>query len=429
MGNMLNYFGSRLVVPLCKVGASLVVGRVERIPFLGHSSMCSSAVVVAGKWGLDVLLDTHCHVHVPSDSAAATVVPPQRAAEYANRCCSQENISSPSIQDRKIDQLAFGTEEVERAPSTQPMRVARITMGIREQDWADAVIFGKDNLCSNGLLHRRSQEASRPQASSLTVSRKEVEESVHTVGDLDPFFRFGVGLHPWYAHSKSDDWLRDLTALLRENPRAVVGEIGLDKVSRTPETGRVEWDHQLEVFQSQMALAAMLSRPVSVHCVKAYGKLVEFLREEESIRRGTDAKGPDIDPTAPRGLGYRSGPHLPPRIALHSFTGSIEVTKDILRLRAGRSGEVFFGFSSAVNMRGDREKKRLADILRVIPDSQILIETDRRASAPGTTEELVRVCGAISEAKGVSVEEAGMLANRNALRFLAEISPPREEGT
>ena len=71
----------------------------------------------------------------------------------------------------------------------------------------------------------------------------------------------------------------------------------------------------------------------------------------------------------------------------------------------------------------------LVDILRVIPDSQILIETDRRASAPGTTEELVRVCGAISEAKGVSVEEAGMLANRNALRFLAEISPPREEGT
>ena len=165
--------------------------------------MCSSAMVVAGKWGLDVLLDTHCHVHVPSDSAAATVVPPQRAAEYANRCCSQENISSPSIQDRKIDQLAFGTEGVERAPSTQPMRVARITMGIREQDWADAVIFGKDNLCSNGLLHRQSQEASRPQASSLTVSRKEVEESVHTVGDLDPFFRFGVGLHPWWVPKTS----------------------------------------------------------------------------------------------------------------------------------------------------------------------------------------------------------------------------------
>lgn len=45
----------------------------------------------------------------------------------------------------------------------------------------------------------------------------------------------------------------------------------------------------------QMALAAELSRPVSVHCVKAYGKIVDFLRdageERSTSSRGSRAHG------------------------------------------------------------------------------------------------------------------------------------------
>lgn len=59
-------------------------------------------------------------------------------------------------------------------------------------------------------------------------------------------------------------------------------------------------------------------------------------------------------------------------------------------------------------------------MLRVVPDSLILIETDRQIATNGATE-LLRVCGAIAEAKGVSIEEAVGLANRNAVRFLAEV--------
>ena len=60
-------------------------------------------------------------------------------------------------------------------------------------------------------------------------------------------------------------------------------------------------------------------------------------------------------------------------------------------------------------------------MLRVVPDSQVLIETDRLAAVTGgaAADELLRVCGAIAEAKGLSVEDAVALANRNAHRFLA----------
>jgi Tat protein secretion system quality control protein TatD with DNase activity len=47
----------------------------------------------------------------------------------------------------------------------------------------------------------------------------------------------GAGIHPWFAHQpKSSDWATRLGALLEAQPRLIVGEIGLDKVARTPDT-------------------------------------------------------------------------------------------------------------------------------------------------------------------------------------------------
>lgn len=83
---------------------------------------------------------------------------------------------------------------------------------------------------------------------------------------------------------------------------------------------------QLEVFQSQISLAAKLSRPVSVHCVKAHGKVVEFLRREEEVRkkRARNKKGAGSE-KAEENFGHngldvpgqiQDGRSLPPRIAL-----------------------------------------------------------------------------------------------------------------
>eukprot|EP00752_Nemacystus_decipiens_P010441 g9302.t1 len=380
----------------------------------------------------------------------------------------------------KSDEDNSGARSITRALP----EVVHVTMGIKEDDWPGAVRFAAasndfaaDNLrTTSGAGH--DQQTFHPETEDGTNRSPATTAAPH-------YFRFGLGLHPWSAHSRSDEWLQNLTALLEEHPQALVGEIGLDKVARTPETRRVEWDHQLEVFRAQMALAAELSRPTSVHCVKAYGKIVDFLREADQNRpagsgecttsRGTggaekssgesrggggvdgDGSSDDFDGLQRRrvevggcgrggdeplecgaGRSPGGGPDLerdsgtadwrrrrrllPPRIALHSFTGSVEVAKDITRL--GRRGEcdfeVFFGFSAAVNMRGDREMKRLMDVLRVVPDSRILIETDRQVMV-GAANELLRVCGAIAEAKGVSVAEAAELANRNATLFLAKL--------
>lgn len=157
------------------------------------------------------------------------------------------------------------------------------------------------------------------------------------------------GLHPWWANTVSDEsWLPDLSRLLSSNPHAGVGEIGLDRGSRGR---RVDWGKQRAVFSAQIELANQLDRPVSIHCVAAWGTLLEFLQTVRLVR--------------------------PP--LLHSYGGPAEMIDDFLRLGA------FFSLSGAFFR--PEKCERLA-VFDQIPDSRILIETDAPDMLPPS--ELIR---------------------------------------
>lgn len=115
---------------------------------------------------------------------------------------------------------------------------------------------------------------------------------------------YGLGVHPWRAHLVAAGWEERLEAALKAQPKALVGEIGLDKAVRTPETGETEWESQLAVFKAQMRLAGVLGRPVSVHCVRAHGALYEVLKDCVAA---------------------------PPTVALHSYTGSPDMAVSLLK--------------------------------------------------------------------------------------------------
>ncbi|KPA81438.1 hypothetical protein ABB37_03806 [Leptomonas pyrrhocoris] len=96
--------------------------------------------------------------------------------------------------------------------------------------------------------------------------------------------------------------LAELEGRLRTFPRAIVAEIGLDKLRGPPEAV------QKEAFVAQLRIAAAHQRPVSVHCVRHYGLLLQLLQ---------DLPAEDT----------------PPAIILHAFTGSLEVAKSLLNLK------------------------------------------------------------------------------------------------
>ncbi|XP_008803332.1 uncharacterized metal-dependent hydrolase YabD [Phoenix dactylifera] len=145
------------------------------------------------------------------------------------------------------------------------------------------------------------------------------------------------GLHPWYVAERSPDWLRLLKDLFAATPAAAVGEIGIDKGSHAK---NIEFTEQVEVFRQQLELAKELRKPVSVHCVQAFGDLLEILQ--------------------------RTGP-FPAGVVLHSYIGSAEMVSGLAKLGS------YFSFSGHLTSMNMRKAKKM---LKSVPMDRILIETD-----------------------------------------------------
>lgn len=211
------------------------------------------------------------------------------------------------------------------------------------------------------------------------------------VGELarrHPAVRPAFGLHPWYIAGRPSGWEHALRALLEGSP-AVVGEIGLDHA-----VDAATFADQEDVFLAQVRLAAELRRPVSVHCRRAWGRLMELLD-----RHGWPPDG----------------------IALHSYSGG----KDLVPALARRGA--FFSFSGAITH--DRNR-RGREAVPVVPADRLLVETDApdipAAMAPDAPvlrdtdgrplsepAHLAHVVAAVAALRGMTPEEVAGLTYRN----------------
>ena len=159
-------------------------------------------------------------------------------------------------------------------------------------------------------------------------------EAVSALGSLEGVIP-AFGLHPWFAPAHAGgNWDEQLEALLRRHPEAAVGETGLDHAC-------VQRDDALQeaVFLRQLELAAHYSRPVSVHCVQAWGRLKELLD----------------------GLSI-----VPPRIVLHAYSGSPEMVSEL----EGPNRYFSFagGLTFARNTRAARSAKKV-DLHHILLES------------------------------------------------------------
>lgn len=119
---------------------------------------------------------------------------------------------------------------------------------------------------------------------------------VAELADRFPFVRPAYGIHPWDAgRPRPDDWLEQLEARLISDPRASIGEIGLDRWiidSARPDDPRLAGvrrpsiDEQTAVFLPQLALAAKHNRAATIHCLQAWGALDKLLHAHPVPARG-----------------------------------------------------------------------------------------------------------------------------------------------
>ncbi len=207
------------------------------------------------------------------------------------------------------------------------------------------------------------------------------------------------GLHPWFIANRSPDWLQILEKMLLQYPHASLGEIGIDHAINK----RNDADQE-SVFLDQLDLARRLSRPVSIHCRQAWGRLIELL----------DHFG-----------------DLPCGMLIHCFGSSAEIATELVKRGA------YISFSGSITR---PNAKKAGAAIRAVPADRLLIETDApdlmphnidKASGLMIENQLLNepanlrfVLAKAAELRGLPESEMAELTFTNAHRFFSETSQP-----
>ena len=141
-----------------------------------------------------------------------------------------------------------------------------------------------------------------------------------------------IGIHPWFVTNLTKDWDDKLVEKLIANASLMVGEIGLDK-------NHPDMERQIAVFKRQLQIAKDLGRATHIHCVGAWGKMMEILR----------------------------GSKLPSAMVFHCFSGSPELIKELTDMGA------YFSFGVGIC---DKNHKTMRTVVSLVPKNRILVESD-----------------------------------------------------
>ncbi|RFC44519.1 MAG: TatD DNase family protein [Verrucomicrobia bacterium] len=255
--------------------------------------------------------------------------------------------------------------------------------------FSDLTAIGVKRVVTNG-----SSEADWPAVAALAAAQ--------------PLVLPSFGLHPWDAGNRSPAWQKHLLAHLDANPRAVIGEIGLDRWILTrakPDdprlTGlrRAPIEEQTEAFLWQFALAAERNLPAAIHCVDAHGLLHDLLRAAKLPARG---------------------------FLLHSYGGSAELVTSFAKLGA------YFSFNASFL---DARRTRLREVYAAVPADRLLVETDAPSIRPPAAQEeftlpatadgrhvnhpanLTATYAALADLRGTTVEALSAQVEKNFLRL------------
>jgi TatD DNase family protein len=141
-----------------------------------------------------------------------------------------------------------------------------------------------------------------------------------------------IGVHPWFVSNINAGWESRLYEKLLQNQSVMVGEIGIDKYKPDIET-------QTKIFYDQFEIAAKLKRPIHLHCVGAWDKILHILKTASN--------------------------NSLPTILVHGFNDNPQIIAQI-----AEKYNVYFSYSP------HEITEKFSDIVRNTPIKRILTESD-----------------------------------------------------
>ena len=153
-----------------------------------------------------------------------------------------------------------------------------------------------------------------------------------------PFIYAAVGVHPHEVSKASDNYLEVIKSFLQNDKVVAIGEIGLDyHYDLSPR------DEQKKAFEDQLKLAKELDIPVIIHNREAHEDTLTLLKKYK-----------------PRGV-------------VHCFSGSEEMSKEIIKLG------MYIGLGGAVTFKNAKNPVLVA---KSVPLDRLVLETDAPYMAP-----------------------------------------------
>ena len=215
-----------------------------------------------------------------------------------------------------------------------------------------------------------------PDTCRLAINQAKKHENMYTA----------LGIHPGdsrHIEKTPEEAILEIREMILngENKCVALGEIGLDY--HYPDTDK---EKQMRYFELQMQLAEDLDIPVVIHDRDSHEDVMSV------IRRYPKVKG-----------------------VLHSFSGSAEMAKELVKLG------YMISFSGTVTFKNARRPK---EACAAIPKESIMIETDAPYLSPhpergqlNHSGKLVYTNAAVAEILGINEEECAALTAENAKKF------------
>ena len=225
----------------------------------------------------------------------------------------------------------------------------------------------------------------------ITGSSRQSNAAAARLAAADPGRLYATaGVHPHHAAGYDDACDQQIRSLTQQAAVVAVGECGLDYFRNFSPR-----DAQLDAFRAQLQIAADTGLPVFLHQRDAHDDFVELLE-----------------------------PALPnlSRAVAHCFTGEGESLREYLAMN------LWIGITGWIC--DERRGAHLKEIVPLIPDDRLLIETDAPYLLPRTISPkpksrrnepafLVEVLRVVAAARGQSEEHVANITAANAARFFA----------
>ena len=187
-------------------------------------------------------------------------------------------------------------------------------------------------------------------------------DSINESMELPPFF--SLGIHPKCINRSTPEDLQRLKSFASHPGFLAIGECGLDKINGP------HFDLQLEIFKAHIQLSETLSKPLIIHCVRAYGELIKLRK--------------DIKPNqAWLFHGFNAVPEIMQQALKHGFYFSFgsmllkEKSKAVANLKTVPHTRFFLETDADESMSIENIYKRSAELLNIkLPQLQELIITN-----------------------------------------------------